>query len=334
MSKVLTNPDSIFQSFENQRIMVVGDVMVDRYISGFTSRISPEAPVPIVEILEEDNRLGGAANVALNLQALGAIPILCGVIGKDADGQTLLDKMEAHDLDCEGVMSSSDRITTVKTRIISGKQQLIRLDKENTHELTKSESSQFLKRALELLERKSITGLIFQDYNKGVLTVEVIRTLISACKSLHIQVSVDPKFRNFWNYPHVDLFKPNLKEVCDAVQMKVNPNLHNLKTASDIIKGKLNCTITLITLSELGVFLDDGHDTQIFPTKPRNVADVCGAGDTVISIAALALGAGLPSNEIALLANLAGGQVVEKNGVVTVNKAQLRRELLQILLEV
>ncbi len=313
--------------------MVVGDVMLDRYISGSAKRISPEAPVPILEIEVEENRLGGAANVALNLQALGASTILCGVIGKDAEGQVFLEKLKSNKLESVGIVTSSTRVSTVKSRVIAGSQQLLRMDRENTHQLSHDETKEFLRIALELFETEKVTGLILQDYNKGVLTEEVIIALMEVCKKRGIPISVDPKFRNFWNYKGADLFKPNLKEVSDALRFRVMPNLPALSAASSAIREKLACANTLITLSEFGIFLDDGQTARIYPTKPRNVADVCGAGDTVISIAALALGAGLASEEIALLANLAGGQVVEKNGVVTVDKAQLKQELLQILLE-
>lgn len=329
MPKPSIDTNFLFHSFENQRIMVVGDVMLDRYISGRANRISPEAPVPILEIEREENRLGGAGNVALNLQALGAKTLLCGVVGNDADGQVFFEKMENENLETSGILSSAERMTTVKSRVIAGSQQLLRMDRENTHQLSESETYKFLATALNLLAKESITGLVFQDYNKGVLTLKVIQTLIEACKKRNILVSVDPKYRNFWAYQSVDLFKPNLKEVCDALQIQVKPNLESLRTATNSIQEKLKSRNILITLSEFGVFFDDGQTANIYPTKPRNVADVCGAGDTVISIAALALGAGLSGEEIALLANLAGGQVVEKNGVVTVSKAQLRQELMQ-----
>ncbi len=333
MPKSSLDMDSIFHSFENQRVMVVGDVMLDRYVTGRADRISPEAPVPVLEFEQEDNRLGGAANVALNLKSLGATPILCGVVGKDADGLHFLECMEENGIAAGGIIGSADRITTVKTRIIAGKQQLLRLDKEQTHDLSNFDSTRFLENAIELLEREAITGVIFQDYNKGVLTQAVIQTLIHAAKKRGIPISVDPKRHNFWSYYAVDLFKPNLKEVRDALQTNISPHDAALKAASKAIRDRNQCQITLITLSEQGVFLDDGSLSQIFPTHPRTVADVCGAGDTVISIAALALSAGLSSPEIALLANLAGGQVVEKTGVVSVDKEKLRQELLQVLLE-
>ena len=333
MPEPLMNPDSLFHYFENQRVMVVGDVMLDRYVTGKANRISPEAPVPILEFEREENRLCGAANVALNLLALGASPILCGLVGFDLEGDIFQELMDAEGLDCKGIVASPDRCTTVKTRIVAGKQQLLRLDKENTFELNSNETLRFLENTLVLFATEAITCLILQDYNKGVLTEKVINKMIHEARKRRIPICVDPKSRNFWSYQGVDLFKPNLKEVSDALLTRVRPMKQDLQLAAAAIRAKNKCKTTLITLSEHGVFLDDGQLSEIFPTKPRNVADVCGAGDTVISVASLALVAGLSSQEIALLANLAGGQVVEKNGVVTIDKEQLRRELLQLLME-
>ncbi len=333
MPKLSANPDAIFRSFEAQRIMVVGDVMLDRYVTGRANRISPEAPVPVLDFEQEENRLGGAANVALNLQALGATPVLCGLVGNDSAGQVFLEKLEAVGISTQGILGSADRMTTVKTRIIAGKQQLLRLDQENTHDLSETEAAKFLARTMGLLESESVTGLVFQDYNKGVLSQQVIQALILEAKKRGIPISVDPKQRNFWSYQGVDLFKPNLKEVRDALRTDVQPNNAALQKAAQSIRERNHCPIILITLSEHGVFLDDGEASNIYPTKARTVADVCGAGDTVISVAALALSAGLSAPDIALLANLAGGQVVEKNGVVSVQKEQLQRELVQVLVE-
>ena len=327
------NCKEILQSFGKLNVIIIGDVMLDRYLTGQVSRISPEAPVPVVEWGSEENRLGGAANVALNVRSLGATPYLCGIAGQDAESSIILSLMPASDLDDRGIVLSPERMTTVKTRVIAGNQHLLRLDKEQTNDLTENEEGFFLNSVIDLLNSKTFHVMILQDYNKGVLTKTVIGRLLEEAKRRHIPVAVDPKFRNFWFYKNVELFKPNLKEVRDALQIPVSTDFHSLKNASHLLRQRLGNRYTLITLSEKGAYLDDETGGQLYPTHPRNVADVCGAGDTVISIAALALALGREMEEIALLSNLAGGQVVEKVGVVPVDSAQLQAEILQLLLD-
>jgi len=327
------NVKETFQAFENLHVIIIGDIMLDRYLTGRVSRVSPEAPVPVVEWGSEEDRLGGAANVALNVLSLGACPCLCGVVGQDEAGAAILGLLPAAGLDGSGITQSRERVTTVKTRVIAGNQHLLRLDKEQTHDLTESEGQQFLKSVQDLLDSRTFHVMILQDYNKGVLTKSVIGHVLAEAKKRDIPVAVDPKARNFWHYQGADLFKPNLKEVRDALQMPVHANLPSLRKAAALLRQKLDNRLTLITLSEKGAYLDDGQEARLFPTHPRNVADVCGAGDTVISIASLALALGLDLEEMALLANLAGGQVVEKVGVVPVDKAQLQQEILQAVLE-
>lgn len=317
----------ILESFNALRVLVVGDLMLDRYVSGNVIRISPEAPVPVVEWGAEEDRLGGAANVALNVQALGATPYLCGVVGCDAESTRLMESLEAAGLKNGGIVLSGERSTTVKTRIIAGHQHLLRIDKEHTAELTAGEKETFLNRVLKLMSTEKFQVLIFQDYDKGVLSEKVIATLTGEARRQGILIAVDPKFRNFWHYRGVDLFKPNLKEVRDALGISLKSEAHLLRTAAQSIRQRLGNRYTLITLSEKGAFLDDEKSWQLYPTLPRTVADVCGAGDAVISIAALTLACGLDMEGIATLANLAGGQVVEKIGVVPLDKNQLKLEI-------
>lgn len=326
------NLKEIFQSFENLNVMIAGDIMLDRYLAGRVSRISPEAPVPVVEWGSEENRLGGAANVALNVHALGANPVLCGLVGQDAESAVVLDLAPGCGLDDVGILASPERMTTVKTRIMAGNQQLLRLDKEQTNDLTPAEEEKFLGRVVGLLESREFHVLILQDYNKGVLSKSVIAGLLAEARKRNIPVAVDPKFKNFWAYEGVELFKPNLKEVRDALRMPIPSELVSLRRASELLHQKLSNRYTLITLSEKGAYLDDKYSGQLYPTQPRTVADVSGAGDTVISIAAMALALGLEKDEIALLSNLAGSQVVEKSGVVPVDKNQLRQEILHYYL--
>lgn len=316
----------VFETFQNQNILVVGDVMADRYLTGIVNRISPEAPVPVVRLQERDNRLGGAGNVALNLKALGATPYLCSVIGKDDDGRQLLELLPELQLSGKALVRSEERKTTVKTRIIAASQHLLRVDSEDTHPLSERETALMMNCVRDILDSRPIHAILFQDYNKGVLSRKVIQEVMLEAIKRDIPTAVDPKFDNFWAYKHVTLFKPNLKEIRAQLPFQADAALPSLKKAAEYIHSKLGNQYSLITLSEKGIFFDGDGNSDILPTHPRTIADVCGAGDTVFAIAGLGLSLGLPIRDIALLANLAGGQVCEKVGVVPVDKAQLEKE--------
>ena len=305
-------------------ILILGDVMIDRYLSGKVSRISPEAPVPVVRLNHRDERMGGAGNVALNIKALGATPILCSVLGTDENGATFKGLMDEQQLNTEGLSFSSTRKTTVKTRVLADDQQLLRVDDEDTSPLSSEEEKNYIENVQAILKNTRIDALLFQDYNKGVLTPKVIEYCIELAVAKNIPTIVDPKFRNFWAYKGVTLFKPNLKEIRQQLPFPIEVNNEDLRKAASFINKQLNNQISLITLSEKGLFLfeKDGID-GIFPTKKRTVADGCGAGDTVISIVAIGLALNLPLATIALLANTAGGLVCEKPGVVAIDAAQL-----------
>lgn len=318
----------IFDTFQNQNILVVGDVMADRYLTGKVNRISPEAPVPVVHLQSRGNRLGGAGNVALNLKALGATPYLCSVIGSDEDGRQLIGMLPELHLSGKGLIQSEERKTTVKTRIIAASQHLLRVDSEDTHALSEQEAGRMLAGVREILDSRDIHAILFQDYNKGVLAHKVIQEIMLEAIKRDIPTAVDPKFDNFWAYKHVTLFKPNLKEIQAQLPFRVEAELGSLKKAAEHIHGKLGNQYSLITLSEKGIFFDGNGGSEILPTHPRTIADVCGAGDTVFAVAGLGLSLGMDIRDIALLANLAGGQVCEKVGVVPVDKAQLEREYL------
>lgn len=315
-----------FERIQGLPVLVVGDVMVDRYLHGRVERISPEAPVPVVHWQSEENRLGGAANVVLNLKALGAVPTLCAVCGEDEYGAILRRELVAQGLTDEGILALPLRQTTVKTRVMAQHQQLLRIDREHTHDLPVEEEMLFLKRVLDLMQTTKFAVLVFQDYNKGLLTPWVIGCLLEEAGDRGIPTAVDPKFRNFWSYRGATLFKPNLKEVRDGLGWAFALSKDNLQAASAKMRERLGHQISLITLSEHGVFADNGTETLLAPTQPRQIADVCGAGDTVISVVSLALALGLPLSAMANLANLAGGQVCERVGVSTVDLHQLRRE--------
>ncbi len=318
---------SILSSFNGITVLVLGDVMIDRYLYGGSSRMSPEAPVPVVNIENKEERLGGAANVALNIKAMGANPILCSVVGKDEGAESLFDLLENHDIPRSAILQSDLRKTTVKTRIFVKSRQVARFDEEDQHYLDKEEEHHLLQKIRSILDSQKIEAILFQDYNKGVLSLEIIRQLLNESKKRKIPTAVDPKYTNFFEYKGVSLFKPNLREVKENLhQTKLNATLTDLQSASEKMRNQLNNKITMITLSDKGIFIDAGGAGKIIPTKSRDVADVCGAGDTVISIATLGLATNMDIEDIANLANIAGGQVCEQVGVVPINKHLLEQE--------
>ncbi|MEM1218679.1 MAG: bifunctional ADP-heptose synthase [Bacteroidota bacterium] len=327
----MTRGQHFMEAFAQLNVLIVGDVMIDRYHVGKVSRISPEAPVPVVHLQSTENRLGGAANVALNIHALGATPILCSVVGDDADGETFTNLLTQRGLGTRGILSSKERMTTVKSRVLAQSQHLLRVDRENTEDLSKTEAKRFLSQIREIIDSRDIHLILFQDYNKGVLSQHVISELLLEAIKNDIKTAVDPKYHNFWSYKHVDLFKPNLKEVQDCLEMPIQATLDSLEMASTRIRQRIGNAITLITLSERGLYVNQDGNQAIFPTQPRVIADVCGAGDTVISVAGLGLAAGLDIDTIAVLSNLAGGQVCERVGVVPVDQTILAREYQQHL---
>ncbi|HSK11613.1 MAG TPA: PfkB family carbohydrate kinase [Phnomibacter sp.] len=324
--------EQLFQEFGKQHIAVVGDVMLDTYWLGHTDRISPEAPVPVVAIRDKESRIGGAGNVALNLASLGARVSIHTVTGADEEGLLLELMMKDRGIDTEGVWKSANRMTTNKIRIISRSQHLLRLDKEMTNDLQDDESKRFLLKTITLFEAKMPDVVIFEDYNKGVLTAEVIGGLLEYCHHKGIITAVDPKRRNFFAYKGVTIFKPNLKEAREALNfIDVRPTVENLQTIHHLLHQQLGHKISFITLSELGVFYqENGHGT-ILPAFVRNIADVSGAGDTVIAVAALIYACTRDARTMALVANLAGGLVCEEVGTVAIDANRLLNECLQLL---
>lgn len=323
------NMQQLFKNFGKTNVLVVGDVMIDRYLTGGVERISPEAPVPVMNLKKIENRLGGAANVALNIQALGATPYLCSVVGDDVEGELFIQLMNEHNLSTRHICFSNERQTTVKTRIIANNQHLLRVDSEVTFDLEEKEKSDYLHNIRELLEQKEIHVIIFQDYNKGVLSQEVIQEITLDAIRKDIPTVVDPKNKNFWQYKRATLFKPNLKEIAAKVPFDLTPTFESLKLAAEYTRSKLGNQYTLITLSEKGLFID-GQTQHLLPTQPREIADVCGAGDAVVSVAAVGLASGMSLKDIGILSNLAGGQVCEKIGVVAVDRKQLIKEYKQL----
>lgn len=325
----------IFQKFNNLNVVVIGDIMVDSYQWGKVERISPEAPVPICAVTKIENRLGGAGNVALNLKAMGANPILCSVIGKDSNGENLLHLMQQEGMTTDYILQSTDRPTTTKTRIIGNNSQMLRIDNESIETLDRKEETAFLKRIESLFSKMKIDVVIFQDYDKGVITERVITTTTSQANKKNIPITVDPKHRNFSLYKDVAMFKPNLKELKEGLKIEFDkPTQENLENASLLLKDKQRIEKVFITLSEYGVFFADYSKKQaevvLLPANVRKIADVSGAGDTVISVASLCLALAIEPKEIAKISNLAGGLVCEEVGVVPINKDRLYRELLAL----
>lgn len=319
------NFDEIFEAFNSLKVLVIGDVMIDSYLWGKVDRISPEAPVPVVNLKKTEKRLGGAANVAVNVKSLGAKPILCTVIGNDEEGKGLVSLLEETGYSTNGLVFSSKRKTTVKHRIIAGSQQLLRLDSEDDHELLEEDNVALIKRAKTLLAQVDV--LIFEDYDKGVLSTENIEKIIEEAKRLKVPVVVDPKKRNFLAYKNVDLFKPNLKELKEGLNIQCDPTrFDDLRQAVNKLGQKLNQKYALITLSEHGAYLASEENEVYIPAHKRNISDVSGAGDTVISVASLCLALKLPMEQIVQLSNLAGGLVCEYVGVVPIEKTKLLAE--------
>lgn len=321
----------VFSSFPSQTALVIGDVMIDAYLFGSVDRISPEAPVPVVSIQSKESRLGGAANVALNIKALGAKPILCCVVGEDENAKTFQKLLHDNNLPLDGVIHDNSRPTTVKTRVISHQQQMLRIDEENSENLNSSVTNKMSERILNILENQKVNVVIFEDYDKGLITPELIKKVVDKANELNIPITVDPKKRNFADYHNVTLFKPNLKELREGLNIDVNPiNMNNLHAGFESLKTSINCKNALVTLSEYGMYITDGNIKEIIPAHIRNIADVSGAGDTVISVASLCLAVGTDVIFATKMANLAGGLVCEKVGVVPVDGEQLKNEALRL----
>ncbi|GAB4034025.1 bifunctional heptose 7-phosphate kinase/heptose 1-phosphate adenyltransferase [Spirosoma gilvum] len=323
--------DELFDQFDKLRVLIIGDVMLDSYVWGHVERISPEAPVPIVRFDRRELRLGGAGNVLLNVQALGAEAIICSVIGTDTSGDQLEKELCDRGLNCDGLIRSADRITTIKERIIAGSQQVVRVDTETDKYITSEERAKLIDKAKSLIPTCHV--VIFEDYDKGVLSKEAIAEITDFANEQGVPTVVDPKKRNFLSYQNTTLFKPNLKELREGLKVDFDvDDPKEFQGAVDQLKQQLNLKGALITLSERGVFIDFNGEQQKLPAHIRKIADVSGAGDTVISIAACCVALKQPPHIIAGLSNLGGGLVCESVGVVPIDKAKLKEEAKENLL--
>ena len=313
--------DTIFSGFFGKRIMVVGDLMIDEYLIGQVSRISPEAPVPVVEIAEETYRLGGAANVGLNIASLGLEPIMVGVIGNDSAGTKLLQRFKKMKIRADGVIKIEGRPTTVKTRIIGDSQHIARVDREYSTYLTNEEERQLFNVSDEILNM--VDAVILEDYNKGVLTENLISFIIKRANEKGKIITVDPKFKNFLKFQNVTLFKPNIKETEEALAIKIADDQDLIAAGEDLMKN-LQTKSILITRGANGMslFEENGQVTHV-ESRVRKVADVSGAGDTVISTLTAALVAGASFQEAATIANYAAGIVCEYVGIVPIENKEL-----------
>lgn len=331
-----SNLESIFEDFKNLKVMILGDVMIDSYLWGKVDRISPEAPVPVVLVERRSNMLGGAANVALNIKSLGAEPILCSVIGNDSKGSDFIELLENDEITTKGIIHSNQRITTTKFRIIGNKAQLLRVDEEIDTDLNEVEELELINKINEIVLTENINVIILQDYNKGVLTEKVINYIISLGTEKNIPIVVDPKKKNFSSYKNIDLFKPNLKELREGLKQEIElKELDKIRLACAEWQKKQHISNLMVTLSENGVFIREELDGLVneyhLPAHIRNIADVSGAGDTVISVASLCRALKIDIWLTAALSNIAGGMVCEYVGVVPIDGKRLLKEAISIL---
>ena len=319
----------LINGFSRLKVLIIGDLMIDSYTWGRVSRISPEAPVPVVNVIRRESRLGGAGNVVLNIASLGATAVICSVIGDDAPGRELQKIILDSNLSTEGLIVEPGRMTTVKERIIAGSQQVVRVDSETESSISSSSQKALLAHIKDSIS--DVDVIIFEDYDKGVLNDSLIQSVISMAKEINIPTVVDPKRKNFFAYKGATLFKPNLHELRDGLGlMPTDFDADHLADTVRKFKVSQEFTGVFVTLSERGVYIDFENDQQLIPAHIRQISDVSGAGDTVISIAACVLALGGSTEQIASLANLGGGLVCESLGVVPINLALLSKEADQL----
>jgi rfaE bifunctional protein kinase chain/domain len=317
----------LLQKFHGRKIAVLGDLMIDRYYWGSVRRVSPEAPVPVVEVESESVRFGGAANVANNIQALGGIPVLLGIIGDDHPGSLFTSMLREQGMGTGGVIVDADRPTTTKTRVIAAGQHVVRIDNESKQECSAVVSAKLVDAARAAIG--SVDGIIIEDYNKGAVTREVIHAVIAAARERGKPVAVDPKFNNFFEFKKVTVFKPNRREVEEVVGGRVRSTAEIERVGRKLLRD-LDAENILLTRSEEGMSLFEANGTVThYPTTAEVVQDVSGAGDTVISTLTMALVAGADIRESCMLANCAGGVVVGSVGIIPILPDDLLRAALR-----
>jgi D-glycero-beta-D-manno-heptose-7-phosphate kinase len=322
--------DNIFEQFTQKNVLIVGDIMTDAYWWGNVNRISPEAPVPVVLKKKEERRPGGAANVALNIKSLGAKPFICSIVGNDFEGKYLLSILKENEMEIGGIFMSSERCTTVKTRIIGNNYQMLRIDEEVDRNLSENEKNNVKDLFHKIIEEQKIDVIIFEDYDKGLIDEELIEHIVNTAKEKNIPTTADPKKNNFLSYKNISLFKPNFKEMKEGLKKDIAFEIEDIEKNIEELKTQLNADSVMVTLSEKGVVLKNKNQFYHIPAHYRNIADVSGAGDTVISVASLCLACKTPLNFVAALSNLAGGLVCERVGVVPIDKEILKKEALKL----
>ena len=319
----------IFDNVSDKQVCVLGDLMLDVYYFGDVKRISPEAPVQVFEKMTSEVKLGGAANVGLNIKSLGAIPYMIGVIGKDEEGRLMKNIFRDLNISTEGILEIDERPTTCKTRVIASSHHLLRIDSESKQDIPPSAEDEIMK--ILTAKIKDFSSIILQDYNKGVLTKRLISKVIKLANENNVKVLVDPKFNNFFEYKNVFVFKPNRKELQDAFG-RMPKSTEELDKISEELIEKIGCKNLVLTLGEYGLRLYEKNGDEIIKdsikTKARNVADVSGAGDTVISTLAVCIACGASIKDAVTIANFAAGLVVEEVGIVPVNKDKLIKQIL------
>jgi rfaE bifunctional protein kinase chain/domain len=326
--------DNLFDRISKMKIAVIGDVMLDTYWWGNVERISPEAPVPVVAVSKREKRIGGAGNVALNIQALGASVALLSIFGDDQDGAELKQLLQENNIDTRFILESKKRITTNKIRIISRNQHMMRLDAETTEDINEYDEEKLNNQIQKYILSEKPDVVILEDYNKGILTKNIIAGTIAFCNQNNVITAVDPKRKNFFCYQNATLFKPNLAEVFAG--LNILPEAVSEDLLSDIhsqLTAQLHHSISLVTLSEKGIYYHHENDKNILPAYRRNIADVSGAGDTVIAVAALIYAATKNIGLAAKMSNIAGGIVCEQVGTVAIQKEQLLQECKKLIAE-
>ncbi len=319
----------VLDNAASKQVCVLGDLMLDLYYFGDVKRISPEAPVQVFEKNSSEVKLGGAANVGLNIKSLGASPYMIGIVGKDEEGKKLKKIFQELGINTEGIIEIDERPTTCKTRVIASSHHLLRIDTESKNDISESVEEKIL----NLLSKKikDFHTIILQDYNKGVLTKNLIPKVIKIANDNNVKVLVDPKFNNFFEYENVYVFKPNRKEMQDAFG-RIPKTSEELDKISEELIERIKCDNLVLTLGELGLRLYEKNGEEIIKdsikTRARNVADVSGAGDTVISTLAVCIACGASIKDAVTIANFAAGLVVEEVGIVPVDREKLIQQIL------